>query len=217
MTAAVIFDLDGTLYDSTGLHRLVALKELSRLAFFRLLRERSARKELAGIDFGGKDAFEEAFFRKVPREWYQKVYLPDMADILREHFHPREGLDDLLEDLRAAGVKTAVFSDYGYVREKLDALDIDPALFDGLYDAASLGGLKPCRESFLKVASSLGAAPGEALMIGDRTDTDGAGALSCGMQFVHLIPNSTGPSPDGVLHLHWSDLKDYIHTQLDNR
>lgn len=217
MIRAVIFDLDGTLYDSTGLHRLVALKELSRLAFCRLLHERRARKELAGKDFGSKIAFEKTFFGKVSRDWYFGTYLPDMVSILRERFHPREGLESLLEEIRSAGVKTAVFSDYGFVREKLDALGIDQRLFDGLYDAASLGGLKPCRESFLKVTDSLGVRPEEALMIGDRTDTDGAGALSCGMQFVHLTPDGTNHKPDGILHLHWTELKDYIHTQTDSR
>ena len=54
-------------------------------------------------------------------------------------------------------------------------------------------------------------------MIGDRTDTDGAGALSCGMQFVHLTPDGTDNKPDGIPHLHWTELKDYIHTQTDNR
>ena len=217
MIRAVIFDLDGTLYDSTGLHRLVALKELSRLAFFRVLKERLARKELAGKDFGSGTEFENAFFRKVSRNWYLQTYLPDMVSILRERFHPREGLENMLEVIRSAGIKTAVFSDYGHVREKLDALGIDPGLFDGLYDAASLGGLKPCRESFLKVCDTLGVKPGDALMIGDRTDTDGAGAIGCGMQFVHLIPDGTDPKPDGILHLHWAELKDYIHTQTDNR
>ena len=48
MTRAVIFDLDGTLYDSAGLHRRVALKELSRLSLIRLLKERRTRKSLAG-------------------------------------------------------------------------------------------------------------------------------------------------------------------------
>jgi len=81
MIRAVIFDLDGTLYDSTGLHRLVALKELSRLAFCRLLHERRARKELAGKDFGSKIAFEKTFFGKVSRDWYFGTYLPDMVSI----------------------------------------------------------------------------------------------------------------------------------------
>ena len=118
----------------------------------------------------------------------------------------------MLRSLNSRGVKAAVFSDYGFVKEKLDALGIDPGLFDGLYDAASLGGLKPCRKSFLKVIDSLGVRPEEALMVGDRSDTDGAGALGCGMQFIHLIPEGTVPKPDGAMG--WTEFKNYIKTQI---
>ena len=38
----------------------------------------------------------------------------------------------------------------------------------------------------------LGVKPCEALMVGDRCDTDG-GALSAGLQFIHLIPSAGSP------------------------
>lgn len=213
---AVIFDLDGTLYDSSGLHRRVALKELSRLSLFRLLRERRARKSLAGRNFGNEAAFKKAFFKRVPPRWYLEEYLPDMATILREHYQGREGLAALLQSLKEAGVKTAVFSDYGFVREKLDALGIDSDLFDGLFDAASLGGLKPCAESFTKVAKALGVRPQDVLMVGDRPDTDGKGAADSGMQFIRLVrPGEAGPPQDGSSReLCWKELKEYITTEI---
>lgn len=211
---AVVFDLDGTLYDSSGLHRRVAFRELSRLSIFRLLKERLTRKSLAGRDFGSGEDFGEAFYAKVPKKWYLHSYLPDMADILRRHYHPRNGLAELLRELKAAGIRTAVFSDYGFVREKLDALGIEFSMFDGIYDAAALGGLKPCRESFLKVAAGLDTPPERTLMVGDRTDTDGKGAEDSGMQFIHLVrPDAPRPS-DGRQHLCWTELKKYIRTQL---
>ncbi len=212
---AVIFDLDGTLYDSSGLHRRVALKGLSRLSLLRLLRERRARKSLSGRAFGSEAAFKKAFFKKVPPRWYLEEYLPGMADILRTHYQGREGLAALLQSLREAGVKSAVFSDYGFVREKLDALGIDPALFDGLYDAASLGGLKPCRESFIKVAEALGVRPQDALMVGDRSDTDGKGASDSGMQFIRLVRGGKSGPQGGSKELCWPELKEYITTEIN--
>ena len=88
--------------------------------------------------------------------------------------------------LREKGVKIVVFSDYGFVEEKLNAIGFDLQWADYLFDAPSLGGLKPCREAFMNVCKKIGIEPQHSLMIGDRDDTDGDGAKSVGMRFVKV-------------------------------
>lgn len=193
----IIFDLDGTLYDSTGLPKKLALKELSRCALLRIAAERKARKALAGVAFKSEKEFYDRFFSLIAKyslgsnlkaeRWYREQYMHDFVEILRKHFHARKGLNEMVEALKDKGFKVVVFSDYGCVPQKMEALGIRTELFDALLDGPSLGGLKPCKESFEKALAAVGAESSTALMVGDRDDTDGEGARSAGMQFIRIF------------------------------
>ena len=62
-----------------------------------------------------------------------------------------------------------------------------------VFDVPSLGGLKPYKECFDKVAAMLGLDNSEILIVGDRDDTDGEGARRAGMHFL-LVGPETGAS-----------------------
>ena len=219
---AIVFDLDGTLYDSAGLPFRLIMKELSRGRLRLLAAERKVRKRLAGVDFGSREKLYEEFFKAMEKEsgcparkardWYFTVYMKDMVKTLERHFSARKGLDTLLDGLGKQGVKVAVFSDYGCVERKMMALGIDCSRFSLIVDSPSFGGFKPCASSFQKVASELGLEPSDILMVGDRTDTDGEGAKASGMKFIHLLKNDKAaakfrrnPVQDGVEHIEWDD------------
>ncbi len=184
---AVIFDLDGTLYNKSGLAWRLALSQGLRGNLRLLKREREVRKRLKGVDFGDEARFREAFFGAFgnPRaqEWYDGQYMPDMVRILRGHYRIAPWVEPRVRQLRADGVKVAVFSDYGCVAGKLEAIGFDPAWADLIADAPSLGGLKPSKASFERLCGRLQVSPGECLMVGDRDDTDGEGARAAGMLF----------------------------------
>lgn len=194
---AVIFDLDGTLYDKSHLPLRLVASQILHGKLIMLKRERSVRKLLKGKYFGDKDRFEEAFFshfmRKNAKEWFYGTYMPDTIKILKKHYHIAPWVEDCLKSLHDKGVKIAVFSDYGYVEEKLEALDFDLKWTDYLFDAPSLGGLKPSKETFLKICNTMDVSPQNCLMVGDRDDTDGAGAIAAGMQFKKI---NKGEKPD---------------------
>lgn len=193
----IVFDLDGTLYDSTGLPKKLALKELSRCALLHIAAERKARKALAGVAFKSEKEFYDRFFSLIAKyslcseqkaeKWYREQYMHDFVEILRKHFHARKGLNEMVETLKGKGFKVVVFSDYGSVPQKMEALGIRTELFDALLDGPSLGGLKPCKESFEKALAAVGAESSTTLMVGDRDDTDGEGARSVGMQFIRIF------------------------------
>lgn len=194
---AVIFDLDGTLYDNTKLPVYVVLHSILHLDL--LAAERIAGRHLSGRFYGDRTSTYEEYYKRISRmtlrseekvrEWYWEDYMPLQVTMLRKHFKAKKWVLPLLERLRAEGVRTACYSEYSFVKEKLIAIGVDPALFDVLFDAPSAGGCKPSRKSIEKVAELLGAAPCDILMVGDREDTDGVGADSAGMDFV-LVPKA---------------------------
>lgn len=187
---AAIFDLDGTLYDKSRLPFRLVCSQLLKGKLSYLKKERTVRKQLKGLYFNNSEQFESVFFDKFgmknAKEWFYGDYLPDMVHILRRHYTCDEETVSLMRDYHDKGVKTAVFSDYGFVEEKLQALGFDMTIADYLFDAPSLGGLKPCRESFLKICETLGVRPEECIMYGDREDTDGDGARAANMRFVKI-------------------------------
>ncbi len=199
---AVIFDLDGTLYDKSHLHIRIILNQMLRGKLFMLKREREVRAKLKGKYFGTEDAFYDNFFshigKKNARKWYFDCYMPQMARVLRKHYSLAPWVKEYIMRMREKGVKIIVFSDYGFVKEKLDAIGFDCLWADYLFDAPSLGGLKPCREAFMNVCEKIGIEPQHCLMIGDRDDTDGDGARSAGMQFVK-VENANKPEGQDIV------------------
>ena len=188
MVKAVVFDLDGTLYDKTGLPRHLIAHELLHMRM--LVRERKAVQRLRGVFCGDAEGFLAQLSVIVSpehpekaRKWYLGHDLPVMIRALRRHYRVEEWVIPLLERLRRQGLLLAVYSDYGMVEERLRAVGLDPALFDCLAAAPELGGLKPAIEPARRMLEQLGVAPEEVLLVGDRQDTDGQTARSLGMDF----------------------------------
>ena len=90
----------------------------------------------------------------------------------------------MLEECSARGLQTAIYSDYGGVVEKLEALHIDPQQFDLIIAAPELGSLKPSEPCARRVLELLEAEPATTLFVGDRDEKDGASARAVGAQFL---------------------------------
>lgn len=197
MPKVVFFDLDGTLYDNRWMKILMPLGAFRSRRPLRNLRlmasERSCRHTLAGKS-GGTVGYDTLFSLISERtsiaqaqvsEWFYGSYMPLMVELIRRRCRVRAGVVERIRALRQDGVRVAILSDYGFIREKLDALGIDPGLFEVLLDAPSLGGFKPFADVFRAACQRLGCAPQNAIMVGDRPDTDG-GSEAVGMKFVHV-------------------------------
>lgn len=208
---AVIFDLDGTLYDNTHLAKLLILRNIFNLKM--LYAERMCRHMMSGRYFGGKGATYKVLFSRMAKQshnteekaasWYWNRYMPLQVSLLRRHFHKKSWVDGTLAALREKGIRLVCFSEYSFVREKLMAVGIDPAAFDYIIDAPTAGGCKPCRKAFLYISKKINCYPADILMVGDREDTDGAGAEAANMQFL-LVPKKDVPVPelmDGTITL----------------
>lgn len=193
--SAVVFDLDGTLYDNKRLPMYLILADVFNV--FVLSSERKARKQLKGIDFGCEEDLYEALFAKMAqlkrgltpqkaREWYNTKYMPAQVGILGMYYTPRPCVQDLLQSIREKGMKVVLYSDYGCAEEKLMALNIDVSLFDAVVSAPELGGLKPSKASVVRLMEQQGLSSETCLMVGDRDDTDGDTAKAVGMDFYNV-------------------------------
>ena len=211
MAEVVFFDLDGTLYENRELKWRMPLSAFGGPGTLRNLRlmaaERGCRRTIARGPQGlaGYDTLFSLMSSKtgVPaeqvREWFSGWYMPLMVRQIARHCKPREGVVERIEALRREGVRVAILSDYGFIREKLDALGIDPGLFEALLDAPSLGGFKPSPDVFRAACQCLEWAPQDAIMVGDRPDTDG-GSEAVGMRFLNIkdIMSKEKPSISGT-------------------
>ena len=148
------------------------------------------------------------------RAWYFNRYMPRMIRALKKHYQLRPGVMELFRRLDAAYntatyktgnkallrvlsqampaltappvPKLAVYSDYPFLKERLEALGLSPGPGIFLYGPESFGAQKPATRPFLSIASDLGVTPEEVLVIGDREDSDGLGAFHAGMRFFCL-------------------------------
>ena len=217
---AVIFDIDGTLYEPR--HFPLRLIASDPLHIGMLARERKCRKILKGKEFACADDYYDALFNLMGkgspsasarcREWFSKSYMPSQVRIREKHFPKRPLLRELITGLKSEGYLVAVLSDYAFAREKLQACGLGDISFDGVWEAPEIGGLKPCRQTFLNVCKALNVKPEEALMIGDRADTDG-GAADAGLKFIHLVKeenqHGTGSAPGKEMT--WNQILDMFN------
>ncbi len=195
---AIVFDLDGTLYDKRYLSARMILGNLSQLRRLRAIQ--SVRRRLKGGDYGTEEALLDTLFSAMSemhafsREQIQQYYLTEFprifTDLLRRRYSHRPELNTLLQRLKER-VVLSVYSDYGFVPQRLDALDIDTSHFSYMIAGREYGVFKPSARPLLDLSEKMGVPPERVLVVGDRQDTDGESARMAGMPFVLI-------SKDGV-------------------
>ena len=194
---AVLFDFDGTLYDKSKMGVMLVLHNPSRALWLKA--NQHTRSVMKGKECNDRTHFYEVYFEALQhsigkksitlgqaRRWYFSSFLPLMIRVLRLHYKAYPGITEMVESIHKAGGRACIFSDYPCIDERLGALGIE-CDFDLKISAEDAGALKPATRPFLEIAKQLNLAPSEILMIGDRLDTDGEGALNVGMAFIRIV------------------------------
>ena len=205
---AVLFDVDGTLYPQsffikTSIQFMLMHPLLS--AIFRQLR-RDVRQ------FGGVEDLHLAQvslcagYLRIPAERAQEllekhIYGTFMAMLSRAKPYPET--EPLLADLKKAGLKLGVITDYP-TGDKLSALGFDQ-YWDVAISADTMGHLKPEPDAFLLAAEELKIAPEQIIYVGNEYKYDIIGARKAGMKTAHLAQK---PVPDSVADITFSDFRD---------
>lgn len=202
----IILDFDGTLFDNLRIPFYMIAAHPADL--FLMFKERLVRNSFAGCDYFSPDEYFNAFFRAMSRKsfrspegirsWYFNRFMPRMIRVLKKHYMPRPGVLEVFRRLDPPPgsvpsktrfidtPKVAVYSDYPFPKERLEAIGIKPGPSVLLYGPESFGAQKPAARPFLQIARDFGVTPEEVLVIGDREDTDGLGAFKAGMRFFCL-------------------------------
>ncbi len=207
---AVLFDLDGTLYDQRRMRALMAMelaamllrrpfrapRDMRTLSAFRkaqesLRHDRSRRGPTAQLEAAAAQLrMPLAEVESVTTEWMMERPLKHMARCRAA------GAIELLASLQARGIEIGVLSDYP-AAAKLEALGIASA-FSVVLCATDpeVGAFKPDPRGFLAAAGRWQLDPAEVLMVGDRADADAAGAAAAGMPCVIIGRSQASSSAD---------------------
>lgn len=199
---AVVFDLDGVLTDSAKYHyqawKMLAdklgipfdeeynekLKGVSRMESLELILQNGNAQDKYTQE-------EKVAMATEKNEFYKQL----LHQITPEDVLP--GIHDFLEQLKAAGIKTAVASVSHNAPFILERLELDK-YFDYICDAAQVPRAKPFPDIFLSAAQNLGVEPANCIGVEDAQAgiqaINAAGMMSVGvgiksqMQEAKLIP-----------------------------
>ena len=164
---AFIFDLDGVITDTAEYHYRgwKRLADEEGLAFTREDNEQLRgipRRESLLLIVQDRMYSEEKILEMMTRK--NKYYLEFIRDISPRDLLP--GAKELLEEIRAAGLKNALGSASKNAMEVLDRLGIR-SLFDAISDGHSVERQKPAPDLFLPAAGQLGLAPEDCVVVED--------------------------------------------------
>jgi putative hydrolase of the HAD superfamily len=196
---AVVFDLDDTLLDTTGLEAEMLVGLCAAL-----------NEELPGVEFdhlrtrfrnGRDDLYERVLSGELDIPSYRRLHLIAVcepwgepseamqatATRLRDEQLERarfvEHAIELVRHLRGAGVRTGLLTNgpSWMQRRKVELLGLDAEL-DVIGISEELGAAKPDPAAFTATLELLASAPEETVMVGDHLDWDVRGALGAGMR-----------------------------------
>ena len=199
---AVVFDVDGTLYDQGSMRRRMAtalllhcLRHPGDLGLLRIVQTfREVREALGEEEVG--DIARLQYTRPAER---LKVD-PDAVRRVAEHWLGERplthlpacrapGVEALFAALRASGRRIAIFSDYP-IADKLDALGLAADLCVSALDP-DVDRLKPNARGLERILERLDLPAEACLMIGDRDDRDGEAARRVGMPYLRKVWGGT--------------------------
>ena len=181
----VVLDLDGTIYRKPRMAWYMIRKQWRHLPS--LIAERRWRKaQRRALQTG--DPMPPM---PVSQQWYRRVYLQSMVQIIAEHYSPASWLQPLLDECKLRKIQVIILSDYESATDKLRALHLDASAFDAILSTGDFATIKPDPKlgDILRTAIKSATINWQhVLFIGDRDDTDGQLARTLGAQFILVQP-----------------------------
>jgi kojibiose phosphorylase len=209
----VIFDLDGVLTDTAEYH----YRSWQRLADEEGIPfNRDANEALRGVSrreslmlIVGDRSYSEAQLQEM-MDRKNRYYVESIEHVSTDDLLP--GALTLLEELRQAGIKTAIGSASKNARPVVEKLGIADRV-DAIADGYSVERPKPAPDLFLFAANAIEVEPAQCLVVEDAAAGVEA-ALAAGMWALGLGPVERVGAAQLVLpsltEVHWSDLQEKL-------
>ena len=205
---AVIFDLDGTLYDQRLLRALMAKTiliaciknplEIKNIRVLSKYRKICANWKMIEKEFATdikNETLSELQFRYTAQ--IMQTTPKQVSDIVAEWMDKKplvflnrcknQQLAGLISDLRERKITAVVYSDCP-IGGKLEALQITVDYECSAYDL-TINSMKPDPKGIQTILERFQLQPEEVLMIGDRFEKEGVAAIHCGMDYCILGKN----------------------------
>ncbi|MCR4790801.1 MAG: HAD hydrolase-like protein [Treponemataceae bacterium] len=213
---AVIFNLDGTLYDNNELYLRLLLRDPFHIKYTKA--EIICRKKFSGKDFGNSKNFYKSFFAEASKlartsvekfeKWYFTTFMPNCCNILKDYYYKRDSVEELFTQLRRSEIPFAIFSDYCFINEKMKSIGFENPKNFTTYSAEEMGCQKPCTRFFTTMAENLLSKnyPDKGiLVIGDIADKDYEGAKNARLDFIQIenSNNEGNPEPKEFIKCSW--------------
>jgi beta-phosphoglucomutase len=222
--AAVIFDLDGVITDTVYFHYLSwqQLADEEGIPFDKLTHDEGMlglnREDALCYLLGDRDigSSQQQLLLKRKNDYYLEL----INELNGEHLLP--GIENLLVDLHADGVKIALGSSSKNAALVLQRLGIKH-FFNFMADGNSVTNLKPAPDVFLYAAESMGVDPAHCLVVEDAPAGVAAG-LAAGMWVLGVGPYERLAQAHLVLPtlagIGWTEILEkvnYYHSSADRR
>ena len=221
MAAAILLDLDDTLYDEASYMRSGFAAVAAAIAGMSGYASSSVLAVLLDVERrdGRGHVFDSAlaaFGMTAEPEFVQHLVTLYRSHRPRIALHP--GARDLLARLRGRG-RTAIVTDGLPMmqRRKIEALDLEGTV-DAVVYSWELKAPKPAPESFLGALARIGASPAESVVVGDNPYHDMVAAHAIGAKSIRVrrgrFANMAAP-PDGEPDLEIAEIS-ALEAALDN-
>lgn len=209
-TAAVIFDMDGLLFDTERLY--IEQSRISEKKFGLMIPEEVHWQTIGKTLEDAQRVYAERYGRDFPVEDFMHTTKDLVYRYIEEHGLPvKPGAADLLSELKVRGfcVILASSSPRWMIEKNLQLAGLADC-FDFTVSGEDVERGKPAPDIFLHAAALAGADPAECVVLEDSNNGIRA-AHSAGMRPV-MVPDIKPPEPDvaGMVYKVYGDLKEVL-------
>jgi putative hydrolase of the HAD superfamily len=199
---AVLFDLDGTLFDRDTSVRILIARQYDRFAdALAHIPKAAFITRFMDLDARGYVRKDVVYQHLITEYHLQDSVLEDLYDHFYATYHdcctPFPGLHELLTELRARNLKLGIITNGGHTFQMrtIEALDIG-CFFGAILTSEQEQLKKPDARLFHRAVQRLGIPVSEAVFVGDHPIVDIAGARAAGLKAIWRRDLFWEPPPD---------------------